>query len=414
MIKYVPSVLAIMFIAILAANRFITQSFSFGGLYFFEFLALSVIVFKYKIFITFLFKFQVVMVILLCAVIWLLLHAFDSGLDSLALRRSAVLVYSLIPLLLFVLWGEIDSFLIDRPYFFIIVGLFFLILNFDLYQPTMAAQLFGSLALFYFVLGGRYLLYSFVSFICFFLLASGLSSGESLYRLPVISFSVGFIVISYYKVRDYGFTAGFLFLFLALIFLFVLSLLIGVAQPLLGSLMIAIGGILNNDQILRFGLELGASQITTRGDGFGTAFTRVIFWNSIFDHQFNNINGFIFGNGVSLGFMEITLPDFDFRNKELIEPHNSFVGIFFKYGLIGFALFLYLIIIIFSFVSACVDRSKSMPFFVIAIIFASSEVALENPHGAILFWFIILLPLSFRDGYRGQSRIADEVRMKYG
>jgi len=83
--------------------------------------------------------------------------------------------------------------------------------------------------------------------------------------------------------------------------------------------------------------------MTTRGNAAGTTETRALFWGAILNHSVTNPTTFLFGSGFKEGFLEVTMPYFEFTDKELIEPHNAFMGIYFKTGIIGLLLlYLYL------------------------------------------------------------------------
>ena len=116
----------------------------------------------------------------------------------------------------------------------------------------------------------------------------------------------------------------------------------------------------------------------------------------ILDHSKNEVIIFLFGNGHGSSFLDLIFPYYIFNDTHLVEPHNSFIGAFFRYGVIGLILlFLSMYIsrkVAYEIYKIKPSIEKNIVFSIIAINYAMFEVALESPHGAFIFWFIWLLP----------------------
>lgn len=244
----------------------------------------------------------------------------------------------------------------------------------------------------------------------YLMLASGLLGNTSVYRTPILAVSFAlmlFFVLQWIKKKGRIGSTGPIKIASGVVLVITL-ILGGLINKPIGGTLVGIGGFLGNNTLIEAGESFGADISTTRGDAAGTAETRKIFWQSIIDYQFDNVKSLTFGYGLQDGFMDVTLPDMPFNNKELVDPHNSFINIFFRFGLIGLFLYVWAIIRMARYVISVVSLQKALPFISIAIIFASFEVALENPHGALIFWLIFLLPLMFEkppDGLASNNKV---------
>jgi hypothetical protein len=77
-----------------------------------------------------------------------------------------------------------------------------------------------------------------------------------------------------------------------------------------------------------------------RGDAAGTAETRVVFWRPVVMDPGESITTLMLGNGHRESFVEKTKPYDDFVDTDVLQPHNSFIGLFYRYGFLGLGLFI--------------------------------------------------------------------------
>ncbi len=321
-------------------------------------------------------------------------------------RRAAMFFYIFIPVF-FVLYAKELSVLIRKNLLTFSICFFFVIFfNIPGFQPTMAAELAGALFLAS-ILYSRSALVSFIFLGCFFFSASGLSSGQSLFRTPFVTLFVGlfFLITFIISVGSVNKKLILIFSFCAIIL--VSMLFSPVVGEMVGGVLLGVSGLVDSAVLFDLGVALGGDVSSSRGSSAGTTETRAFFWGAIVVHQLSNPINFFFGNGFSSGFLNVVLPDFSFSNKDLIEPHNSFMGIFFKLGIVGLLLFLKLLKDVVGICSSWVGFWKLAPFLSIATLFASFEVALENPHGALIFWGIIFVPVVFELASAEDKRIKD-------
>ncbi|MBY6070787.1 hypothetical protein KUV35_05765 [Marinobacter salsuginis] len=352
------------------------------------------LMFRAKPFLRFCKNYPVLIIIFIYALVVLAKDLLVYGVEFEYFRRAAMFFYAFMPAF-FLLYAKEISVLVRRN--LLILSLFFFLiifLNIPGFQPTMAAELAGALFLAS-ILYSRNVLVSLVFLGCFLFSASGLSSGQSLFRTPFVTLFVGLFFLVVFIIYK-----GFVSKKLVLIFSFCSVILISmIFSPIvgetIGGVLLGLSGLVNSSVLFDLGVALGGDVSSSRGSSAGTTETRAFFWGAIVVHQLSNPMNFLFGNGFSSGFLNVVLPDFSFSNKDLIEPHNSFMGIFFKLGIVGLLLFLKLLKDVVGVCSSYVGFWKLAPFLSIATLFASFEVALENPHGAFIFWGIIFVPVVF-------------------
>ena len=313
--------------------------------------------------------------------------------DYLTIRRYAIGTYTIIPIIILSYKNEIKSFI--RRYSKVIAAIFFIIsfINFEDFQPTMGAQLAAGL-FFVSLLYTKNFFNALLFLLIFIILSSGIIEMQSIYRTPIITFIIAYftyISSNYFHKKNYKFISISFFTFV-IIFIIISS---GIFKEHITSIIIGIGGLLDNNSLIDIGNKLGGNFYTTRGDAAGTANTRLIFWRSIFEYQFTHISSLIFGYGYQHNFLEVTLPSMQFFDKELIEPHNSLINIFFRFGIIGLILFNWTIFNNIKHIIASQNLTTALPFIVISLLFISAEVALENPHGSLIFWLILNFPIIF-------------------
>jgi len=392
------SIVALMVVAFLSANRFFSKLISVGPIYTAEIFILIAVANKFKSIYSLLLKNKFFIVFFLYFMFFLLYDAILNGVSEYSVRRSALFFYFVFPLIILVYRLEISN--VFNKYFVVIPLLTVLVAALSPigYQSSMASEFLGVL-LVVAVFIKRKFKHIFITVLSFVVVVSGVLINESLFRTPVfVTFVIVILYLWFMKVESYNsyYTKYSLYMVIGLLFL--ISLFTGV----LGNLIIGLSGLFDSEIIKSIGVGLGGELYTTRGTSSGTAETRLFFWTLIVEHAFSDIYILLFGNGFYDSFLDLLAPELLFREKELIEPHNSFVSIFYKTGMVGVFLTLLYIYKVFKIQQGCmISRKTSLPFIIGAFMFAGFEVALENPHGAILFWFILLAPLIFvRDGCR--------------
>jgi len=383
------------FLAFLIGNRFFSKLISVGPIYISEVFIVLSVVYRIKLFLS-AFKTNKFFVLFF---LYFIFFAFFDYLSSewtlFSLRRVAVFGYFIFPLIIFIYLNEISRMINKYFLFIVLIAVLLAVLSPAGYQSSMASQFLGVLFLVS-VIKKMKLKSMVFSGGAFLLVVSGILIGESVFRTPIVTiFSIVFI---YLLLNRTATLAGFYqknSIYMLLGLGFILFLYLG----LVGDILIGLSGLLNSEGLKDLGVYLGGELFTTRGTSSGTTGTRLLFWQLIIENNFSKVFVFLFGNGFEYGFLEVVAPEFLFRDKELIEPHNSFIGIFFKSGIVGLLLCFIFIVLVFRSQAKVIGFTKAFPFLLGALMFASFEVALENPHGAALFWFILLSPSIFSIGY---------------
>jgi hypothetical protein len=303
------------------------------------------------------------------------------GYADYTLRRFAIFFYFIFPLL-FITYLD----LIKNNFKFLIlgipvIGLIITVISPENFQPTTLAEVLGALLLIS-IINKKYQQLTLLIGIVFFTTISGYFSDQSMYRTPLIVFST-MIMIYFILKKKNNLSVPY-----AIAAFFVISPIL-IFTGVLGNLLMGISGLTGIELLSDIGVYVGAQEMTTRGNAAGTTETRALFWGAILNHSVTNPTTFLFGSGFKEGFLEVTMPYFEFTDKELIEPHNAFMGIYFKTGIIGLLLSFIFIWQIYKLLYNKPFSENTLPFLIGGILYASMEVSLENPHGAITFWFII-------------------------
>ncbi len=404
----------VFFILTILLNRGITQSFGYGPIFILEFGIVIGILLYPNIFLLkkLVFIWIVVFVFLFFASIHFFLSLHSSDSIFLSARRSAVAFYFLIPILIICYHRIITKTIQTYIYLILTIPLVAVIL--PGVQSTMVAQFYVALLLLIFTQQNNFTRWQkYIVYFGFLLSVSGFLSGGTVYRTPVVCLIFGALFhichMLIYKGNRRLFDGFYKVdvlkcIFFLYSFLFVLVFTVP-GRELLGGLFLGFSGIFDSSWFREFGYSLGSSTYGSRGSLDGTTQTRLIFWTAIIQHHFPSFLYSMFGFGTHLSFIEQTLPNFQFLDANLIEPHNSFMSIFFKYGFTGLVLSLCIIFSFLSNMKKLVNNVLFFPFLIQSVLFAGFEVALENPHGASMFWFILSSPYIFTNIKDASKRI---------
>jgi len=186
------------------------------------------------------------------------------------------------------------------------------------------------------------------------------------------------------------------------------SMLIGVAMlALLLASGLEISGRLGEKFSLDFLLEhffsiwgeQGSGMVASAADG---VWLRFRWWGKIWNDLTSNTGSFLFGLGYGIPLTDFRTPE----NAIVREPHNSFISLFARQGLIGFLAFIWVQLALvrswFSVYRKCERQGDLLwrntllimaTFFVLLFVFALGEDGFEKPFNAIpyyLFWGVIL------------------------
>lgn len=383
-------IVPIMIAVIAATNRFATKLIPIGGI--FEITILLSIALKPYTTARMLKKHYPALLLIIYTVAILSIETIEHGISSLPLRRAALGLYAITPIILLAYRNEISAFLGKRLKSLGLLILTVALVNPPNFQPTMAAQLSGALLVFSLIYK-KDKISSAIFGITYLLLTSGITSGQSVYRTPLVTVLLALAIIYLPFFSGKLIKRGVLIKFTAGVAASLVLLGTGALNKPLGSVLIGVSGLIDSNSLHKTSVSLGADAGSTRGDAAGTAKTRKIFWDSIIEYQSSHTSSLIFGYGLQHGFMEVALPNMPFKDKDLIDPHNSYINIFFRFGIIGFILYIWLIAKVSLHVVAASSRQNAIPFFCISYLFAFFEVALENPHGNLIFWLILLMPI---------------------
>lgn len=404
------NIIPFLFFLILTGNRAVSQAINIGGIYYYEFLLLFILVTKPKSIINNLKTYYPALLLILYTLFILILETIQYGASSLAFRRSALGIYVITPIIILSFHDELKKFISNNYNLIILIFAFFSIFQIGGFQPTMAAQLIGALTLFN-IINFKINKRTYILIAIYLALVSGITTGQSIFRTPILTTIVA-AIISYIIIKKFT-IYRFLLVIFCFIFILVPIILSGVANSAIGGIALGLSGLFDSSSLVSTGISLGGDISSTRGDAAGTAQTRIMFWRSIIDYQLSNIKSFIFGYGLQNGFMEITLPNFEFNDKEITDPHNSFLNLFFRFGIVGLTLYTFMIFKIYKKLSKEHENSNGiLPYLIISILFSSFEVALENPHGNIIFWIIIFIPSLFKMNNNRLKSNADLMPIK--
>ena len=132
---------------------------------------------------------------------------------------------------------------------------------------------------------------------------------------------------------------------------------------------------------------------------------RFLYWNQAASEQFSQLSSILFGRGLSVEYfnqsqLDVLISHFghtnglDSQQKRLeVALHNSFLTIFYHFGIFGFILVFYPII---QFLISCKPVKNGLMIAVLTslVIWCYFNVILELPHSASLFWFVFFVTCS--------------------
>ncbi len=140
-----------------------------------------------------------------------------------------------------------------------------------------------------------------------------------------------------------------------------------------------------------------------RGDPAGTIKTRIAFWHAILKYSYSEPTRLLFGSGHTRGFLEVVPRDaievsmMSARaDAPLIEPHNSYLGLLYRYGLVGLGLFLVGLVRFSKLLrhlarASDIELRPSLGIKIAVLTYLMNEVVLEVPYGALTFWLLWML-----------------------
>lgn len=338
------------------------------------------------------------LLILMLCLSWLVVEYSSNQISMNGLRRSAMAVYLLTPLLLIAIVKDCGCVRLRYRYVALAVGAIAWI-NLENYSATIAAQFLG-VALAYAIIFDKDWRILLILAGGFFSVSLGMTSDGDSYRTPLFAFGVAIACLLSGNLADFLFHKKAVrrisvhITHLAIVVL-AASMLFKPVQNVSGQMLSAVAGLVGSESLKSLGQELSPGSDRERGDAAGTGETRTKFWRGIIDYSLLEKKRALIGNGHYLGFFERIFPNDPFINTDVLEPHNSFIGFYYRYGLLGIFLLFAFITQIYQVQSKLTGLKARhlLPAAFASIIYASFEVALEGPHGAVAFWVIFLYPL---------------------
>jgi len=349
------------------------------------------------------------LIIMLAGLAWVTFEVTTSSFDPLALRRSAMAAYGLVPVVLWTYRREALSWMTRRP---AVASLLIVSLSLVLPRASHAVGAFVAVALVLaaaFAPGvGRRLANVLVSLAVTMTLIFGLFASGDIFRTPLLSAVVAIGLLFPYAAwraiatrrarRLWVITAS------AAIALSLASPLVPQVRLVVGTMLAAVAGVTGSATIEDVALALNPDRNRARGDTVGTGIDRVRFLTDIIAFNNEEAGRFFIGSGHASSFFEAVRPGGEFYDAHLLEPHNSFFGAFYRYGILGVIGFVMLIGFVVAQVLVATSREQRgwvLASVAVALVYASFEVALEAPHGAVVFWSILILPAASGAAVRG-------------
>ncbi|MEN3112391.1 O-antigen ligase family protein [Uliginosibacterium paludis] len=384
-------------LSILLANRAATK-IGVGPIYLLDVVILMNVVSVAGVFFHHIRSFKYAAGLILMALLWMCYERSNDLWGDNNLRRAAMAFYSLLPALVITYGDRLYRVIRERYKILSLLVLLCTLGGFlENLQPTISSQVLAFFLLVSVfddqVKGRKKAVSVLVVLICFLLVVSGVSSGGPAYRTPVIGLVLGLIfsnVAWLFNARKDFYRAVALRNLVGAAVLGVTVLVTLSWHPVVAQFIAGAAGLA--------GVEYQAPESVfnrERGDAAGTAETRTVFWKSIIENAKTSDSIMLIGNGHFLSFFEKTKPYEGFVDEDLLEPHNSFMGMFYRYGLIGLGL---LLAFVFSMRRKPVTDQGiafSVATATLAIVYCFFEVALESPHGALVFWLVWLAPIYF-------------------
>jgi len=334
------------------------------------------------------------------------------------LRRYAMGVYFVIPILLFSGGLEVIKYIQSRYIMIVFTTLSFYLLwrlNLIEYSPSWAAFVIGVLLIYHI---GKIMSMSkpkaydiYITYIIILILIIITKDpGGGFYRSPLLALMAGAIyliingiIYQIKKIHIIIYSASILLLsFMSIAFYFTPP-----GEKFYKEIYCSSAAIIKaNDSAGSCSLQ------RSRGDPVGTIKTRLSFWAAIVEYNTSDPIRFFFGSGHRKAFLEVVptneiLQPMQARSDAaLIEPHNSYMGLYFRYGIMGMLLFVSLLMLVSR---ACVlprprwSRAAAIGIRIMALVYITTEVALEVPYGAMIFWLVWLLTCNVAPRFAGKS-----------
>lgn len=390
---------ALLSIVLLVCNRLISK-LSIGPLYFVDGLVLYGFFANRHQFVLWAFRFWFSILIFLFGTVWLVIDVILHDFDVLFLRRYAFSVYVFVPVFLMLYGTNIAFIFIRYVWVFCLVILCLYIFGVEGFSPSLGLQILALSLVLALVFFRKNIFIVFVCGFSFFFVGFGFM-GQGLYKTPMLGLFMVIMYLAFMKFKYFIFDkrglniGNIIFAHAFVLVLILFFVFVPAGRQLVVEALYALSGLFDSNYLASIAGDLGDAQIRERGSSQGTAETRVIFWKGIFEFSLNDMSVLFFGNGHYLSFMDRIFPAIEFLDTELIEPHNSFLGCYYRYGAIGLMLLIFMMYQVRKamrsyFGPAC--KEINVPCIVLAINYASFEVALESPHGAFIFWFIWMFP----------------------
>lgn len=325
------------------------------------------------------------------AVVWLSLEFASGQFEPNNLRRFAMSIYLLVPMLILARGATLYRiiWLYPLPISLLVAiaasgGLWVEL------RPTVSAQVLAFLLLLCLTRYGKGMVKLSIVAAAYIYVVSGYSSDHSAFRTPIVGL-VGALAVAGLVTSLYG--AGRMRRF-ARKGLVASSLVLAVSFPLVAHLPVVHQLVAGVYGLIGVRAPDSIELDRDRGDSSGTVETRTQFWASIVQNSAKSWMTLAFGNGHFKSFFERTKPYAGFDDEEVLEPHNSFMGMFDRYGIVGVAALLALLWTT-AIRRASNDRHRAFAVaaYVLAFNYCFFEVVLESPHGAVIFWIIWLAPI---------------------
>jgi hypothetical protein len=388
----------------LLLNRFFSK-LMFGAIDVTTISLVTFLLFRFRQVLFIVLKNKSYMYLLSIAIGWLIYEAVFIEVTMISLRRFSFLLYMLVPIILILADFRIK--INEKRVTYLIFILFIVSLLQAAFKTGLNMSLLATFSAYL-------ILYSFYSYkltiktlkymlinVCilmFFLLYPAIFYAGGMYKTPIAALIISTISLlsySFFIKRSFSYSK-FLLLFLSFIMLIFALTYFDFGRKILYEVFYGLHGLFDIDFMKHLADSLAVEvDRGSRGSSYDSSQTRLFFWTTILNGSMDDIQTFLLGHGHSRSFLEELAPDFKFIDVNVMSPHNSFMTLIFQYGFIGFFLFFsYMRKIISianrSLLAVQVDKNIIIGSIVFSCVYASFEVALESPHGAILFWFIIL------------------------
>jgi len=335
---------------------------------------------------------------------WLVYELLTGQFETLNIRRFALALYMVVPMIIIVYGREITQMLMKNSYLLFAAILIANTVHLPNFQTSLSCQVLGLMLIAILFHPQTERIRNSLPGLCFvvgvyLIIILGLN-GDGLYKTPLLGLVLSLVAITvhrYFRFITGAEKIGHSFNIQTLTAIALAGIAIAavpLAQSVLAEALYAMSGLTGVKEFSDFASSIASEQSRGRGSSSDTADTRTMFWMGVIEHSKTSLNYLLVGNGHYMSFFDKIFVDSSFIRSHLLEPHNSFLGIYYRYGLAGLSLFVAYLFQIRFFLAKIYIPNKSMLIActIIAIVYAMFEVALESPHGAIIFWIIWLFP----------------------